>query len=81
MREDLITTREEHVNRFIDAKMKLYPTWNGRTHSVAGVLENNEKLIADKTVVTVAGRLRAKRNMVVQRSQTLLTAAENCRFG
>lgn len=57
----MITTREEHVKRLLDAQMPLYPTWNGRTHSVADIHENSEALINNKTVVTVAGRLSAKR--------------------
>ncbi|MDO8512238.1 MAG: lysine--tRNA ligase [bacterium] len=61
MREDLITTREEHVKRLQDAGRNLYPTWNGRTHSVTDIHEQSEVLISDKTVVTTAGRLSAKR--------------------
>jgi len=61
MREDIIITREDHIKRLVDAGMNLYPTWNERTHSVADIHENCETLINDKTVVTVAGRLSAKR--------------------
>lgn len=61
MRDDLITTREEHIKRLIDAQVSLYPTWNSRTHTADAVRNENETLISNKKTVTVAGRLSSKR--------------------
>lgn len=61
MREDLISARDEHNKRLLDAGLKLYPTWHGRTHDAASVLSGADGLIEGNEVVTVSGRMRAKR--------------------
>jgi len=61
VREDLVTAREEHLRRFRDAHIPLYPTWHGRTHTASDIHQRVEELTKRGATVTVAGRLRAKR--------------------
>lgn len=61
VREDLVAAREEHLRRLRDAGVPFYPTWRGRTHTAADVHANVRDLLAEKSEVTVAGRLTSKR--------------------
>ena len=61
VREDLVAARDEHVRRFRDAKIPLYPTWSGRTHTAALIHEHITELIGQQDRVTIAGRLMARR--------------------
>lgn len=61
MRDDLTATREEHRDRLRAAGREPYPTWHGRTHTAATVHEEYGPLSQQAVTVTVAGRVRARR--------------------
>lgn len=61
MREDLVSARNEHVQRLNSAGLDLYPTWKGWRDSVSDVREHSDEFIESKKTVIIGGRLMGMR--------------------
>lgn len=59
--EDFRSVRIEKLKKLRDAGMDPYPAGSGRTHSVVQVIDGFDALAADRTKITVAGRVLAQR--------------------
>lgn len=61
MREDLISARNEHVQRLNSAGVNLYPTWEGHREKVSDVREKSGEFLESKKNLVIAGRLMGLR--------------------
>lgn len=63
MREDILQTKQEKLNRLTSAFGSAYPEKTSRTHQVAEVLQDFDAFAATETVAILAGRIRSVRAM------------------
>ncbi len=63
MRQDIVETKQEKLEKLTTAFGTAYPEQCGRTHMTAQAIKCFDALLADGTVVTVAGRVKSLRMM------------------
>ena len=63
MREDILVTKQEKLEKLREVFGEAYPEKTARTHLIAEALSNFDALSTDGTVVTIVGRVRSLRMM------------------